>query len=300
MSSLKNFLLEKALRSSARIYLPEINDKRVNEAASELVKLGFNIINHELINDKLDIYKNIISKKKFTFNWSDKMKDEFLSSSLNYGLAALENNDIDFLVAGADHSTSDVLKSAIRIIGVEKKTNWISSSFFMISPNDNFSYTFSDCGVIPEPNSQQLCSIAHEASKLHRLLSDEEPVVAFLSFSSKGSAEHYKCKKVREEHKLFSEKYPNIVSDGEIQFDAAVNKSVSVKKGSSINGQANVFIFPDLDSANIAYKITQYLGGYQALGPLLQGLNKPVHDLSRGCSVDDIIYVSSIAAIQKI
>ena len=134
---------------------------------------------------------------------------------------------------------------------------------------------------------------------MHRLLSDEEPVVAFLSFSSKGSAEHYKCKKVREAHKLFSEKYPNIVSDGEIQFDAAVNKSVSVKKGSSINGQANVFIFPDLDSANIAYKITQYLGGYQALGPLLQGLNKPVHDLSRGCSVDDIIYVSSIAAIQK-
>jgi phosphotransacetylase len=169
----------------------------------------------------------------------------------------------------------------------------------MISPKNDYAYTFSDCGVIPDPTSQQLCSIAYDASNLHRLLSDEEPVVAFLSFSSKGSAEHYKVSKVQNAYNLFSKKYTYIKSDGEIQFDAAINSSISKRKKSTLNGESNVFIFPDLDSANIAYKVTEHLAGFQALGPLIQGLCKPVHDLSRGCKVDDIVSVSAIAALQK-
>ena len=154
--------------------------------------------------------------------------------------------------------------------------------------------------MIPDPNSDQLSSIAYESSKFHEFLIGDKPKIAFLSFSTKGSAEHYKVKKVQRAVEIFRKKYPDIIHEGEIQFDVAVNKKISDSKvgNSLLKGDANVFIFPDLDSANIAYKVTQYLGNYIALGPLLQGLNKPVHDLSRGCSVQDIVYVSAIAALQ--
>ena len=135
----------------------------------------------------------------------------------------------------------------------------------------------------------------------HQLVAQEEPKIAFLSFSTNGSAEHYTVKKMRDAASIFLEKYPNILCEGEIQFDAAISPSVSKKKNknSLLDGQANVFIFPNLNAANIAYKITQYLAGYTAWGPLLNGFNKPVHDLSRGCSIDDIIYISLIAALNS-
>jgi phosphate acetyltransferase len=154
--------------------------------------------------------------------------------------------------------------------------------------------------VIPDPSSVQLCSIAFEASEVHNLISKDLARVAFLSFSTNGSAEHYKVKKVRDSARLFSEKHPSIIHEGEIQFDAAINKIVANKKNinSNLKGSANVFIFPDLDSGNISYKITQYLAGYQAIGPILIGLNKPVNDLSRGCSVEDIVYTAAVSALQ--
>ena len=214
INSFKDNFIKKALKYPVKIYLPEYEDLRIKEAASELVALGFNVISYDEIEGNIEKYSKIISKKKFTLNWSDNMKNKFLKSSLNYGLVALENNDVDCLIAGAKHSTSELLKSAIRIIGLNKQSNWISSSFFMISPKNDYAYTFSDCGVIPDPTSQQLCSIAYDASNLHRLLSDEEPVVAFLSFSSKGSAEHYKVSKVQNAYNLFSKKYTYIKSDG--------------------------------------------------------------------------------------
>jgi len=293
-------LLERSLQTSAKIFLPEFNDKRVKEAVNQLSTLGFNVISYKDILSKKNIYFDLISNKKFTNNWSDDMKHEFLDSPMNLGMIALENNDIDSLVAGASHPTSDVLRSAIRIVGVKKETKWISSIFFMLSLNNESAFTFADCGVIPDPNSEQLCSIAYESSKFHHFLTEDKPKIAFLSFSTKGSAEHFKVKKVQNAVKIFRKKYPNIIHEGEIQFDVAVNRKISDKKvgDSALKGDANVFIFPDLDSANIAYKITQYLGNYIALGPLLQGLNKPVHDLSRGCSVQDIVYVSAIAALQ--
>ena len=148
----------------------------------------------------------------------------------------------------------------------------------------------------------QLVDIAYNASNFHQLLSKEEPRVAFLSFSTKGSAEHYKVKRMQDAVKIFSNKYPNIIHDGEMQFDAAINFDIAKNKNahSVLKGKGNVFIFPDLSSANIAYKITQHLGNFDAWGPLLNGLNKPIHDLSRGATVDDIINISAIAAFESL
>jgi len=171
----------------------------------------------------------------------------------------------------------------------------------MVSPDGEKSFTYSDCGVIPEPTSDQLVAIAKDASEFHELLSGETSKVAFLSFSTKGSADHYRVKRVTDAVRIFSNKHSHIAHDGELQFDAAVDQIVASRKvpGSPLQGNANVMVFPNLDAGNIAYKITERLAGYSAWGPLLQGLNKPVHDLSRGCSVDDIILVTAIAALQK-
>ena len=295
----KNSIIDRALKKKSKIILPEIDDNRIVDATKKLQDIGFDVINPlELDKNK---YIELASKKKFTNNWTDQMIEAYLECPLNLSVFALDNNDVDCVIAGAKYKTSEVIRSSIRIVGLKKTTKWVSSVFLMLSPDNKFFFTFTDCGVIPDPSSLQLCSIAYEASKIHELLSGEKSKIAFLSFSTKGSAEHYKVKKVQDAVKLFNKKYPNINCEGEMQFDAAVNNSVANKKieNSRLNGDANVFVFPDLDSANISYKITQYLAGYQALGPILVGLNKPVNDLSRGCSIDDIIYVSAISALQK-
>jgi len=295
----KKLILKKALLNNAKIVLPE-EDSRVKKAGKELKNMGFDVIEIGSLKKNKNNYLKLAYKKKFTNNWTDKMIKDFIQCPLNLSIFALECNDVDCVVAGAKYKTSDVIRSAVRVIGIKKTTKWISSVFFMLSPDNKNLYTFTDCGVIPEPTSEQLCNIAFEASKIHKLISNEEPKVAFLSFSTKGSANHYKVKKIQDAVKIFSSKHSAISHDGEIQFDAAVNKFISNKKikHSTLKGEANVFVFPDLDSGNIAYKITQHLAGYQALGPILVGLNKPVNDLSRGCSIDDIVYVSAIAALQ--
>ena len=300
-SDFNTSILEKSLRNNARIILPELEDERVIKAIEILKDLGFEIVSLDSLRDKFQIYKGIIKKKKFTDNWTDQMLEEFLAEAVNYSLVALDNDDIDGVVAGATISSADLIRSSIRIVGLENDTKILSSSFLMIAPDSNHFYTFSDCAVVPEPNSNQLSSIAYHASKTHSLLANEEPKVAFLSFSTKGSAEHYKIKKVQDAISIFKKQYPSIIHDGEMQFDAAINTQVAKNKNADevLSGNANVFIFPDLDSGNISYKITQYLGKYQALGPLLQGLKKPVHDLSRGCSIEDIVSISLITALQK-
>ena len=294
-------MLDKVLEGSPKLILPEQEDNRIKEAQDCLSEMGFNIVN---INDFNDFrkYKEHIENKKFTDNWTDKMIEEYIESPLVKSLILLDMGYVDCLVAGANTATADVIKSSIRIVGLNDDTKWISSSFFLVNPATKRGYTYADCGVIPDPDSEQLSSIAYQASKIHKLISNEEPRVAFLSFSTMGSAEHYKVKRMQEAVKIFSKKHPNILHEGELQFDAAINSIVASKKidNSILNGDANVFIFPDLSSGNIAYKITQYLAGYSAWGPLLQGFKKPIHDLSRGCSVDDIICVSSIAARQSL
>ena len=292
-------ILNRSLSKKSKIILPEKNDVRVKSAIKILLEYGFEVIDIDSLNYRRNFYKESIISKKFTANWTEEMLDDFLVNPINFSFVALLNGDVDCAVAGANASTADVIRSAIRIVGLKSKTNLLSSSFFMTS-HDNVQYTFSDCAVVPEPKAEQLCSIAYEAVQSHELLSNEKAKVAFLSFSTKGSATHYKVKKMQDSYQLFKKKYPDIVCDGELQFDAAINPMIANKKNpdNTLGGRANVFIFPDLDSGNIAYKITQHLAGYKAWGPLLQGLNKSIHDLSRGCNVEDVVSVSMIAALQ--
>ncbi len=295
----KKKLLERALNKNLKFMYPEKDDPRIKQSISKLRNLGFNIIDIETLD--VNKYLSLAKLKKFTKNWTDDMILDYLNDSLNLSIFALDNDDIDCVIAGSQYKTADVIRSAIRIVGLKEKNKWISSIFIMLAPDNKKIFTFADCGVIPEPTSEQLCSIAYEASFMHELISKEKPKVAFLSFSTKGSAKHYKVKKIQDAAEMFKLKYPEIISEGEIQFDVAINQSIAQKKvnNSVLKGDANVFIFPDLDSANIAYKITQHLAGYQALGPILIGLKKPINDLSRGCSIDDIVYVSAISALQK-
>ena len=295
----KQNILDRALENKSTIILPEIDDRRVSIAIKKLKALGFIVVHPMDINKTKFI--DLAYKKTFTNNWTEEMIKSYLTCPLNLSLFALDSGQVDCVIAGAKYKTSDVIRSSIRIIGIKNSANWISSVFIMLSSNNANFFTFTDCAVIPDPSIEQLCGIAYEASKIHELLSNEKSKVAFLSFSTKGSAKHYKVKKVQDATDLFKNKFPKIDSEGEIQFDAAINANVANEKikQSRLNGNANVFVFPDLDSANISYKITQYLGNYQALGPILLGLNKPVNDLSRGCDIDDIIYVSAISALQK-
>lgn len=297
----KDKLIQQGVSTGARIVLPESKDARVIEAKRELLQLGFNIIAVEEYSSKIVELKAFILSLKFTKNWPDEQLDIFMENPLNMGIAMVASGLADGLVAGAITSTSEVIRAAIRMVGVKSTSKWVSSIFFMVSPDGEKAFTYSDCGVIPEPSSEQLVAIAKDASEFHELLSGEIPKVAFLSFSTKGSADHYRITKVKDAVRMFSNKYGHIIHDGELQFDAAVDQIVASRKvpDSPLGGNANVMIFPNLDTGNIAYKITERLAGYSAWGPLLQGLNKPVHDLSRGCSVDDIIQVVAIAALQK-
>ena len=294
-------LIQQGISTNARIVLPEIDDSRVIDAKRELLQMGFNIIEMDDSSESITALKKSISRLKFTNNWTDKQLHIFIQNPLNMGMALVADGLADGLVAGAVTSTSDVIRSAIRMVGVNPTSKWVSSIFFMVSPDGEQSFTYSDCGVIPEPTSDQSVAIAKDASEFHELLSGETPKVAFLSFSTKGSADHYRVKRVTDAARIFSNKYGHISHDGELQFDVAVDQIVASRKTpeSPIQGNANVMVFPNLDAGNIAYKITERLAGYSAWGPLLQGLNKPVHDLSRGCSVDDIILVAAIAALQK-
>ena len=293
-------LFERASASNSSILIPESEDSRVIDAKNKLKSFGFNIVEVDDFNDDSK-YIEFIRAKKFTENWPDNEVKKYLNNPINKALAILACNDADGVIAGATISTADVIRSALRIVGIDPKYKWISSSFVMISSNKKNIFTYSDCAVIPEPTSEQLAYIAKAASDIHRLVTSEEPKIAFLSFSTNSSANHYRVKRVQDAVRFFSKKFPNIKHEGELQFDAAISREISIKKNinTKLNGKANVFIFPNLDAGNIGYKITRELAGYSAWGPLVQGLNKPVHDLSRSCSVDDIINIAAITSIQK-
>ena len=301
MNKYRDRIINLAKESSARLVIPEIHDKRIREAREELNSMGFQILNHEEYRDKTSYYIDFINKKSFTKNWPINKIQEYLNEPLHFATTMLACNDADGVIAGATISSNEVIRTAIRIIGIQNESNWVSSIFFLVSPDENYAYTFADCAVIPEPDSKQLANIAGDSAKFHYLLTGEEARVAFLSFSTKDSAKHYRVDRVKEGVDIFKKKYPNILHDGELQLDAAIMPSISKIKApkSVLAGTANVLIFPNLDAGNIAYKIAQRMGGYSAWGPLLQGLNKPIHDLSRGCSVDDIINIASITALQN-
>lgn len=202
-------------------------------------------------------------------------------------------------VAGASRPTPDVVRAALFCIGVAPDADMVSSSFLLVLP-DGTPVVYGDCGVVPEPSPEQLASIAVASAATYRALAGDEPRVAMLSYSTKGSAGGPRVDRVRAAVDLARRRAPGLAVDGELQFDAAISPEVAESKAphSPVAGRANVFVFPDLDSGNIAYKITERLGGARAFGPLLQGTAGVIHDLSRGCRADDIVTVAVIASCQ--
>ena len=207
---------------------------------------------------------------------------EIAGDVLYFGDLMVDAGDADGCVAGAAHPSPDVVRAAIHVLGVAEGSALVSSFFLMVLP-DGRPLTYADCGVNPDPSPQQLASIGIDAAANHRFLTGEEPRIAFLSFSTKGSAEHPAVDAVREAVEIAHTQRPDLILDGEMQFDAAIDPDVGKRKApdSPVAGRANVFVFPDLGAGNIGYKITQRLGGAEAYGPVLQGLRLPANDLSR-------------------
>ncbi len=230
--------------------------------------------------------------------------EALVKDPMYYGIMMVKLEDADGLVSGAIHSTGDMLRPALQVIRTKPGTKVVSSSFLMDCPNkalgENGLLVYADCVVIPNPTAEELAHIAIDAAKTaKKLCGIEEPRVAMLSFSTKGSAKHELVTKVQEATALAHELAPDLLLDGEMQFDAALVPEVGAlkAKGSPVAGRANVLIFPDLQAGNIGYKITQRLGGAECFA-VLQGLDKPCNDLSRGCSVDDIVNTVAMTAVQ--
>ncbi len=221
-----------------------------------------------------------------------------------YGTMMVHKGHADGLVSGAQHSTADTVRPALQFIKTKPGISVVSSSFIMIVPDCEYGekgmFIFADCAVMPNPTDKELAEIAIASAETGRVLCGLDPKVALLSFSTYGSAKHELIDKVKSALKIAREKAPDLKIDGELQADAAIIPRIGKSKapGSAIAGQANVLVFPDLQSGNIAYKLVERLAKAQAIGPVLQGMNKPVNDLSRGCSVEDIVNVVTITSIQ--
>ncbi len=325
-----DLMKEKARQNKKTIVLPESNDKRTLLAAAQVLKEGtadLIMIGQEesILNDaksleldlagvkivdpetdpKFEHYAETLfklrEKKGMTL---EKAHETLKADYITYGVMMVKEQDADGLVAGACHATADTLRPALQILKTAPGTELVSGFFIMDVPNceygSNGTFLFADCGLNQDPTSEELAVIADSSAKSFKALVGEEPVVAMLSHSTKGSAKHALVDKVVEAVKIAHEKYPELNVDGELQLDAAIVPSVaeSKAKGSTVAGHANVLIFPNLDCGNIGYKLVQRLAKAEAYGPMLQGIARPVNDLSRGCSAEDIVGVVALTAVQ--
>ena len=321
---------EKAKLKLRTIVLPEPEDERVLKAAQQVLeektakivlignvdtikadaaKCGANIEGATIIDpknfDNIDKYINELVELRKAKNLSKDEATEIMTTEPRFfGCMMVRLGDADGLVAGSNSPTSDVLRAAIQVIKTAPGINTVSSAFIMETSDGNFGdnglILFADCAVIPEPNAEQLADIACATAATAASVVGLEPRVAMLSFSTKGSASHPLVDKVTTACQILKDRDVKFAFDGELQADAAIVASVGSKKApdSKVAGRANILVFPDLQSGNIGYKLVQRFAGAEAHGPIIQGLNKPVNDLSRGCSVEDISNLVAITATQ--
>jgi phosphate acetyltransferase len=327
MSKFLDRISERAKADKKTIVLPESTDIRVVEAASMIMQKG--IANIVLVGDKDKIYElagnldltgvtivNPDNSDKFedyanTFYEMRKQKGmtleqarETMKNPLYWGVMMVKKGEADGMVAGAINSTANTLRPALQILKTAPGTKLVSAFFIMVVPDCEYGqdgvFLYADSGLVENPNADELSEIAISSAKTFKKLVEAEPRVAMLSYSSYGSAKSELTEKVIEATRLAKEKAPDILLDGELQVDAAIIPAVAKSKapGSPLQGMANTLIFPDLNSGNIAYKLTQRLAKAEAYGPVTQGIAKPVNDLSRGCSAEDIVGVVAITCVQ--
>ena len=320
----------KAKQDKQTIVLPESKDKRTLIAAAQILQEGtadlIMVGKEEKIMDgagwlevdltglkvvdpdtdpKFDHYaETLFELRKHKGMTKEKAEELLKTDYITYGVMMVKEKDADGLVAGACHATADTLRPALQILKTAPGTELVSGFFIMDVPNceygSNGTFLFADCGLNQNPNPEELAAIAVSSAESFKMLTGEEPKVAMLSHSSKGSAKHADVDKVVEATKLAKEMAPELALDGELQLDAAIVPEIGASKApdSKVAGHANVLVFPDLDAGNIGYKLVQRLGKAAAYGPMCQGIAKPVNDLSRGCSADDIVGVVAITAVQ--
>lgn len=310
------------------IILPESMDSRIFQAAEKILKeeianiiiigtpeevekhsKGYDITGATIINpftyEKTQEYEDLfVELRKSKGLTREEARKTMLSDYAYYACLMIKSGDADGMVSGACHSSANTLRPCLQIIKTKPGTKLVSSFFLMEVPDCEFgadgAFVFSDCGLEQNPDPEKLAAIAICAADSFEMLVGKEPKVAMLSHSSKGSAKHTDVTKVVEATKLAKELAPDLMLDGELQLDAAIVPEIGKSKApdSTVAGQANVLVFPDLDAGNIGYKLVQRLGKAEAYGPLCQGVAKPVNDLSRGCSADDIVGVVAITAVQ--
>ncbi|MCI8410747.1 MAG: phosphate acetyltransferase [Lachnospiraceae bacterium] len=321
---------ERARKNKKRIVLPETEDVRTIQAAASIIKediadlilvgdreeilqkahnYGYNLSKAEIVNpstfERMDEYVNtLVELRKKKGMTEEKARDLLQKNFLHFGVMMVKMEDADGMVAGACHATADVLRPSLQILKTAPGTELVSGMFVMVVPNCDYgakgTFIFSDAGLNQNPTAQELAVIAGTTAQSFKLLVQEEPIVAMISHSTKGSASHPDVDKVVEATVIAKQKYPKVKLDGEFQVDAAIVPSIGAFKapGSGIAGHANVLVFPNLDAGNNGYKLVQRLAKAEAYGPLTQGIAKPVNDLSRGCSSDDIVGVVAITAVQ--
>ena len=325
-----DLMKEKAKQDVMTIILPESNDKRTLIAAAQVLKektadlimigkeekimdgahwlevdlTGLKVVDPDT-DPKFDHYAETLFKLREKKGMTLEKAQEILKTDyITYGVMMVKEKDADGLVAGACHATADTLRPALQILKTAPGTELVSGFFIMDVPNceygSNGTFLFADCGLNQDPNSEELAAIADSSAKSFRALIGEKPIIAMLSHSTKGSAKHALVDKVTKAVEIAHEKYPQLDLDGELQLDAALVPEVakSKAKGSPVAGHANVLIFPNLDCGNIGYKLVQRLAKAEAYGPMLQGISRPVNDLSRGCSAEDIVGVVALTAVQ--
>ena len=281
------------------------DEEKVKEIAKyKTIDIGEIKIVDPLKSEKTEEYAKVLYELRKAKGMTEEQAHQLVLDPVYFGMMMVKLNEADGLVSGAAHSTSDTLRPALQILKTAPGTKLVSAFFVMVVPNceygSNGTFIFADSGLNEEPDSDKLSEIAISSSKSFKQLVGEEPKVAMLSYSTYGSAHSASTEKVIEATKLVKEKAPELLVDGELQLDAAIVPEVAEFKAkeSPLKGQANVLVFPDLGAGNIGYKLTQRLAKAEAYGPLCQGIAKPVNDLSRGCSAQDVAGVVAITAVQ--